>query len=102
MTRNRTAVIVLQQMLAVFEKIYECLQPAAGDKEDLTRPVTEINLRKLYDKQDVMQMLRISSRTFDRYKQLGIIETMRIGKRDFITPASLRKALLLSQRKGRY
>lgn len=55
----------------------------------------------LYDKHEVMELLRISPRTYARYKSRGKIKTLQVGGRDYITPEAHNEALKESRRKRR-
>ncbi len=53
-------------------------------------------------KEEVMAYLRISDRSYERYKQQGLIQVMRLGGQDYVDPRTLQAALQKSVQKGRY
>ncbi len=99
---NKPVIFLLQQLLIIFQSILDRLAAQATPIASCPKcDTTAVNFSELYDKQEVMELLRISPRTYARYKSSGRIKTMRVGGRDYITPGSLKEALRESVRKGR-
>lgn len=70
----------------------------AGNTKPMAAP-EGVTGRKIY-KQEVLELLKISKRTYDRHKASGLLRPRGIGY-DFYYPSDLEKAMAESRRRGR-
>ena len=94
----RDLVELYRQQLAAQETTNAYLESIAAN----TRPLANsgfLTRRKIY-KQEAMDLLGISERTYNRWKAAGVLKPHGVGH-DFYYPEDLEPALTESRRKGK-
>ncbi|NGM62671.1 hypothetical protein G5B30_12170 [Sphingobacterium sp. SGG-5] len=86
------------KQLAILTAIYDALIKFRQQHNRMIKPLQE---RKLWTKQDVLDRLNMSERTYKRNLQTGLLKPMRLNGFDEYFEEDLLEALEESRRKGR-
>lgn len=79
------------KLIEITQDIYDYMKDKPSCHECKKQMVQE---DEILFKHDVMQLLKISSPTYYRYKEQGILVPMKMGRKDYYLKSSLHEALM--------
>jgi len=84
---------------SVFEQMMECFESFTRKVDKLCSRKNEKNLQKWLDNQDVCQILNISKRTLQNYRDNGTLAYTQIGHKIYYKPEDIQQIIPLVYQK---